>query len=155
MPFRIHSLPYDPFAPLFAMTDAQLAERNARRMLVESHTGTTCRVSLSDAGRGETVLLVHYEHQVAATPYRASNAIFIRERAIQAHPLANDVPAVLSSRPISLRAFDDEHMMADASVEDGADLSVVLGQCFLDSATAYIDLHDPATGCFLARATQV
>lgn len=58
MPFQIHALDCEPFAPPFVMTDAQLRERNVRRAIVTVSPGSPCRVSLADAGVGETVILM-------------------------------------------------------------------------------------------------
>ena len=35
MTYRIHGLAPEPFRPFFAMTEAELAERNARRVTAE------------------------------------------------------------------------------------------------------------------------
>ena len=51
MTFQIHPLPYEPFAPLFAMTDKELRRRDARRMTVSAHPGTPCRAVRHDDGR--------------------------------------------------------------------------------------------------------
>ena len=76
--FRFVALPFEPFAPLFAMSDAELTAAGARRMVVEETPGTPCRVSLQDAEVGETVILVPFLHNAVASPYRASGPIFVR-----------------------------------------------------------------------------
>lgn len=54
------------------MSEKQLKFLNARRMVVESKPGTPGRASLADAEIGETVIVVHYAHQSASSPYEAS-----------------------------------------------------------------------------------
>lgn len=154
MAFQIHALPAEPFAGLFAMSEQELRNRNARRMTVEAKPGTPCRVSLADAEVGETVVLVHYEHQPAASPYKASHAVFVRHGARQARPTPNEVPEVLRSRLISLRQFDDEGMMIGADVLEGAGLGAALDAAFEDARTAYVHLHNAKPGCFAAHVTR-
>ncbi|MBZ8132480.1 DUF1203 domain-containing protein [Afifella sp. IM 167] len=150
MTFQIHALCEEPFAELFTLSDAELRARNIRRMVVDTSPGTPCRVSLSDAEVGETVLLLNYTHQPAETPYRASHAIFVREGAKQATPRPDEIPPALSSRLISIRLFDDAHMMVDADVVEGARLAAALARAFGNEAVAYGHLHYAKPGCFAA-----
>ena len=57
--FRIRGLPAKDFTPLFSMSDPQLAEFNARRVTALDG-GYPCRVSLTDATPGDSVILVNY-----------------------------------------------------------------------------------------------
>src|SRR6516162_6903499 len=57
MPFRYRGLPLAPFAPLFALSDAGLAEKGFKRMVVDEKPGFPCRITLEDAEPGERVLL--------------------------------------------------------------------------------------------------
>ena len=150
MTFQIHALPETDFAPLFALTDEDLAARRVRRSVVTASPGTPCRVSLEDAGIGERVLLLNYTHQPAATPYHASHAIFVREGVTQARPAPGVVPAVFLSRLISVRMFDGGDMMIDAEAVAGQDLGAALTRCFAEPAVAYIHLHYAKPGCFAA-----
>jgi hypothetical protein len=154
MTFQIHALPAAPFAPLFALADNELAQVGARKMTVDEQPGFPCRVSLADAEVGETVILVNYEHQPGDTPYRSSHAIFIREKAVQARPEPGKVPASLTSRLISVRAFDSEHMMVSADVVDGRELDAAIRTMLVDSHVAYLHLHNAKPGCFAASVTR-
>ena len=154
MAFQIHALPAEQFSDLFTMNDEQLRDRNARRMTVKTKPGSPCRVSLADAEVGETVVLVNYEHQTAASPYRAAHAIFVRQGVEQAHPAENEVPEVLRSRLISLRQFDDNGMMIGADLLEGSGLAAAIETAFRDARTAYIHLHNAKPGCFAASVTR-
>lgn len=154
MTFQIRALPYAPFRALFDMTDTDLAAVGARRMTVDVKPGYPCRVSLRDAEIGETVILTNYVHQPEDTPYRASHAIFIWEGAPQAKPEPGEIPEVLSSRLISLRVFDEAHMMIAADVLDGTRLAEAMGQHFDNPNAAYIHLHNAKPGCFAASVTR-
>lgn len=49
MSFRITGLDPSPFAPLFALSDAELAARGMRRRFADEPVGFPCRVSLDAA----------------------------------------------------------------------------------------------------------
>lgn len=154
MSFQIHSLPADDFADLFALSDAELAEKNACRQIVQSKPGTPCRVSMADAELGETVILLNYEHQPAQSPYKATHAIFVREGAPQAQLAVGEVPEVLRSRLISLRLFDRNHMMIDADVVQGEGLADAITAAFKNDQVSYAHLHNAKPGCFAATVTR-
>lgn len=154
MSFQIHALPAARFEPLFALPDHELAKRRATRMVADHKPGFPCRVSLADAEVGETVLLLNFEHQPADSPYRAAHAIFVRQGAEQAFPAVGEVPEVLASRLISIRAFDHRHYMTGADVVDGIRLAEAIPPFLDDPAVAYLHLHNARPGCYAARVTR-
>jgi hypothetical protein len=151
MPFRISALPLAPFQPLFALSTEALAARNILRVTADSTAGFPCRVSLRDAAPGETLLLLNYEHQPAATPYRASHAIYVREAATEARPAPNEVPALFRSRILSVRAFTEAGLMIGADVTEGAALERLIDTLFADPRAAYLHIHNAKPGCYAAR----
>ena len=151
MTFQIHALPSAPFAPLFALTDEELAARGALRRLADRRPGFPCRVSLRDAEPGETVLLLHYEHQPARSPFRASHAIYVREGAVPAQPEPGEVPEMLRSRLLSVRAFDDGGMLVDADVAPGTELEALAMRMLSAGPTSYLHVHFARPGCYAAR----
>ncbi|GJG85312.1 hypothetical protein tb265_04930 [Gemmatimonadetes bacterium T265] len=151
MSFQIRALAAAPLAPLFSMSDDELRARGAVRQLVDRIPGFPCRVSLADAEPGETVILVHHEHQPADTPYRAGHAIYVREGATEARPAVDEVPEVLRRRLLSVRAFDTAGMMVDADVVDGRALEPVVDRMFARDDVAYLHLHNAKPGCYAAR----
>jgi len=154
MSFQIHALPTESFQPLFALSAHELAEARASRMIADAKPGCPCRVSLADAEVGETVILVNYEHQPAESPYQSAHAIFVREHAEQAFPERGEVPEVLKTRLISVRAFDEDHYMANAEIADGLHLHEAITAMFRDQGVAYLHLHNAKQGCFAARVTR-
>jgi len=155
MSFQIHALLAEMFTPLFAMSDSELKNARARKMIVDTKPGYPCRVSLADAGIGETVILVNFEHQGAESPYKSSHAIFVRENAEQAKPEVGTIPEVLRSRLISVRAFNDQDLMVDADVVDGSELGEALPAMLQNSKISYLHLHNAKPGCFAALVTRV
>ena len=76
MNFRIRGLEARQFDHLFTLSDAELAERGAVRRIADGPR--PCRISLSDAKKGDELILVNYEHHAVSSPYRMRFAIYIR-----------------------------------------------------------------------------
>jgi hypothetical protein len=152
MSFRITALDPQPFVGLFAMSDDELRDHLCVRVTAKEKPGFPCRVSMMDAEVGEELLLVNYEHQAAASPFRAAHAIFIRKGAERAHPGINQVPELLASRMLSLRVFDDQAMIIRAELIDGKELANALDGLLADPAAAYVHIHYAKYGCYAARA---
>jgi len=97
---------------------------------------------------GEELLLLPYEHQPAASPYRASGPIYVRRGAKRRTLAAGEMPAYVTSRLISVRAYDSAHMIIAASVCEGRLVAQEIEQVFNDRQVAYIHLHNAKRGCF-------
>ena len=151
MSFRITGLSPDPFRHLFGLTDDELAKHGAKRYVADTKPGYPDRVELRDAEPGETVILLNYVHQPANTAYHASHAIFVREGAEAAYDRTNEIPDVMRTRKISLRAFDANHLMVDAELGDGSEIKEIIGRLFADPGIAYIQAHYATRGCYAAR----
>jgi hypothetical protein len=151
MDFRITGLAPAPFSFLFGLDDAALASHGAKRYIADKPHGFPDRIELRDAAVGESLILLNYVHQPADTPYRASHAIFVREGASAAYDAIGQIPACLLSRCISLRAFDDAHMMVDGAAVDGSELEQVIVRMLSDERVAYLQAHYASRGCYAAR----
>jgi len=154
MDFQIHALSPAAFASFFALSDAQLAEHGARRVVADEPGSFPCRVSLADAEVGDDLILTNYSHLDEHSPYRASHAIYVRKDVTRAVPKPGDVPAVLAKRLLSVRAFARDHMMTHADVVDGGVLADSLRNMFADLAVDYVHIHNAKQGCFAAKATR-
>ena len=154
MTFQITALDPTPFAPLFPLSDAELAARGARRVVADSHPGFPCRVSLEDAAIGETLILANHAHLVGNTPYAATHTIYVREHAVRATPAPGEVPEVLRRRLLSVRAYDAAAMMVDAEVLEGEGLAPHLEALFACPDVAFVHLHNARPGCFAAAVTR-
>jgi hypothetical protein len=152
MSFVVTGLPLDEFRPLFGLSDEDLAERGVQRHRADTPVGYPCRVTLTDAQPGETLLLLNYEHQPADTPYRARHAIFVSESAAAPAVYRDEVPPSLAARPyISLRAFDEGGTMLDGVVAPGPELAPAIEQMLAADEVAYIQAHYAGRGCYAAR----
>jgi hypothetical protein len=153
--FRLTGLPRAAFAPLFALSDEELLRIDARRVFADSKPGFPCRVSLVDADVGEELLLLPFEHQPAASPYRSSGPIFVRRAAEQADLEPGVIPDYVLTRLISLRAYDAAHQMIDAAVCPGTEAAQVIGKMFARAEAAYIHLHNANRGCFSCAVRRI
>ena len=152
MTFRIHALPAGPFEADFQLDDATLRARGIRRIVADGKPHYPCRVSLQDAREGERLLLLPYLHHDVDTPYRASGPIYVRESAVRALPGVDEVPALLRSRLLSLRAYDARGMMVWADVVPGSELESGITQLFAIERSAYLHVHYAKPGCYACRA---
>jgi hypothetical protein len=150
MTYRITGLSPEPFAPLFALSESELAERGARRVTAEADRGFPCRVSLRDADQGDRLILLHHTSHDVATPYRSAYAIFVREGAVPAE-YVDAIPPVFEGRPLGLRGFDAGGMLRDARLAAPGEAEARILDLFANPEIAYIDAHNAAHGCFAAR----
>lgn len=151
MQFHITGLPLEPFTKYFGLTTESLAKLGIVRRVADKRPGFPCRVSLRDAELGESVLLLNYEHLGVATPYRSRHAIYVREAATEISLAPGEVPEVLRTRLLSVRAFDEEGMMVGAEVVTGTELESAIRQLFADQHAEYLHVHNAKPGCYAAR----
>jgi hypothetical protein len=152
--FRITGLDPKQFSHLFGLSDNELAAQGAVRYVVDEKPGFPDRVEMRDLDIGERAILINYTHLDSSSPYRSSHAIFVREGAQAAYDVTNEIPEVLSSRLLSVRAFDKDAMMTDAQVIDGTELHTWIDRAFASENVDFIDVHNAHRGCFAARVTR-
>jgi hypothetical protein len=151
MSFIVSGLQIETFAPLFGLADEALAEHGALRVTADD-SRYPCRVMLENAPVGQSLLLVNYQHQDAATPYRSNYAIYVSEAARETRRLqVGELPPVLRGRPIALRAFDEAGMLIGTELALNDDVEAAIGRRFADPEAAYLHAHNAAPGCFAAR----
>ncbi len=150
MTYQIRGLSPHDYDHLRFASDAELARHGARRMTADAKPGYPCRVTLDDAGPGETMLLVnHVSHE--AGPYRASHAIFIGESATGAAHYVDVVPPALDRRILSIRAFGSDGLMSDAALVEPGEADAVIRRMLADLTVDHLDAHNATQGCFAAR----
>ena len=146
--FQLVGIDHEPFQSLFSLSDEQLGEYSARRCYANESSGYPCRISLQEARAGEELLLLPYLHQPATTPYRASGPIYIRRGAVRRRLPVGELSSYVTSRLMSVRAYDAAHMIVDASVCEGSVTGSEIKKYFLREDVAYIHLHNARRGCF-------
>ena len=150
MDFRIRGLDPQPFAPLFDLDDAELAQRRAVRRVSDARPGFPCRITLDDVDPGESVLLLNYEHLPVQSPYRASHAIYV-SRAHEPFDAVNEVPPAFRERLLALRAFDDAGLMIDADIAEGRECEPLIRKLLALPDAAYVHAHYARRGCYAGR----
>lgn len=140
-----------PLAHLFGKSDSELHALGARRMVADADSGFPCRVSLREAAPGQSVILAAYEHQSAHSPYRASGPIFVVEGGSAAARFENEVPPVVRTRLMSVRAYDADDLIVDAEVIEGALIEQAITRMFADGRVRYLHLHNARRGCYSCR----
>lgn len=153
MSFHIHALPSSLAKQMFALSEQELLNLSAKKVMVDAFPGYPCRISLEDARIGESMILFNYPHQPNASPFRSSHAIFVREGAKQASLKAGEVPQSFKVRPISLRAFNTEHDMLDPQLAQGEEVAEMIEQLLAGDGVSYLHLHYAKPGCFAASVT--
>lgn len=151
MTYRIAGLEPSDFADLLELDDASLAKLRARRVVADSDRGFPCRLSLEDARKGETLLLVHHVHHSVESPYRSAFAIYLREGIRKAATYVDCCPPVFAGRAIALRGYDENGDLHAARLVPDGDADATIRAMLTDPAIAHIDAHNAAHGCFAAR----
>jgi hypothetical protein len=149
--FRIVGLPLQDFTSLFSLNETELARKGAQRVIADAKPGFPCRVSLADAEPGERLLLLPFTHHAVDSPYRASGPIFVREGAREASLAPGEIPEVVSSRVMSVRAYDENGMMLGAKVTEGQHARTQIEEFFSDPRISYLHLHNAGAGCYSCR----
>ncbi|MDG6349498.1 DUF1203 domain-containing protein [Luteimonas sp. 8-5] len=150
MAYVIRGLPAQSFQPLFGLDDAALEARGMRRYVADG-PGYPCRISLEDAAPGESLILLHWNHLDADSPYRSAGPIFVRESARPQAAFHNMVPEQQRSRLLSVRAYDAQGWMLDAEVDEGERLEGLIERFFADARTAFLHVHNARRGCYACR----
>ena len=151
MSFRVQGLPADQFAPLFALSDAELAARGAvRRVADQRKPGYPCRISLTDSEPGDELILVNYEHHPVDSPYRMRFAIYVR-KGEQTYDAVGRVPEQLRLRKLAVRAWDADAMMVGHELVDGRELESAIDRLFANPKAEYLHVHFASPGCYAAK----
>src|SRR5271170_6256508 len=136
MSFRITGLSAESFAPLFALSDAELAECGAVRQIAdERQPGYPCRISLTDSRPGDELILVNYEHHPVASPYRMRFAVYVRKGEERFEQI-DEVPEQLRTRMLAVRAFDERGMMVGWELVNGRELEAAIDRLFAEPRAA-------------------
>lgn len=150
MTYRIAGLAPSEFAGLFALDDVALAARNACRVTADADHGYPCRISLEEAWAGEELILLNHASHDVATPFRTTYAIFVRN-GVEPAQYIDATPNLFATRTLGLRGFDNAGMLRDARLALPGTADAEIRTLFENPAVAYIDAHNAAAGCFLAR----
>lgn len=148
MNFRIKAFDDREFVALFNLGNSELEKIGAVKMIVDEFPGFPCRVSLEDAEIGEEVVLLPYQHHKTNSPYQSSGPIFVRKIAKSSIYEINEIPKMFNHRLLSLRGYDKNAIMKDASVIEGNNLKAQIFKIFENDDIQYIHIHNAKPGCY-------
>lgn len=151
MAFVLSGLDPVQFQDVIRSSDAELEARGMRRMRVDKAGSFPCRVSLEDAALGEEVVLLPYVHQPTDSPYRASGPIFVRHAAKAPVRIVDAIPPYLSTRLLSVRAYNSRDEIIDAEVVPGETAGATFRRLLATDTAAYLHVHFARYGCFGCR----
>jgi hypothetical protein len=151
MAYRIAGLRRDTFEALFALDDAALAERGAKRVTADAKPGFPCRITLEDAEPGESLILVNHVSHDVPTPFRSAYAIYVRETKSETAVYFDAPPPMFEGRTLSLRGFDEAGMLRGALLATPGEVDAKIRALFERPEIATIHAHNAAAGCFAAR----
>ena len=148
MNFRIKAFDDLEFVALFNLGNSELEKIGAVKMIVDEFPGFPCRVSLEDAEIGEEVILLPYQHHKTNSPYQSSGPIFVRKIAKSSIYEINEIPKMFNHRLLSLRGYDKNAIMKDASVIEGNNIKEQIFKIFENDDIQYIHIHNARPGCY-------
>ncbi|WP_455820919.1 DUF1203 domain-containing protein [Pseudomonas cerasi] len=148
MKYKISGLRAEPFTHLFGQSDTYLKKHGAIRQTVVSCPGYPDRISLRDIPAGETALLINHIYQPANTPYFGTHAIYIWEGCTRQGIYLNELPEVMKTRVLSLRAYDKHHFLIEADICEGQFAENLIVHLFADPLVSYIQIHNAKRGCY-------
>ena len=154
MAFRYTGLDAGLFRNLFRLSDTELAARGIRRVIADAKPGFPCRVSLEEAEPGESLLLLPFEHQPVASPYRASGPIYVRQVASTTYD-GTHLPPVFLHRLLSVRAYNRDGLMVEADTVEGPQAETVFARMLAREDAVYLHVHNAKPGCYAARVDRL
>jgi len=121
-------------------------------VLADAKPGYPCRLSLQDAEPGEELFLVSYSPFSKANPYRETGPVFIRKNGRVADLEINQLPAIVRSRQVVVRAYDATGTLVAAEPSQGNEASHQIQQFLADPGVEFVHIRAAITGCFLCEA---
>lgn len=116
-----------------------------------------CRKCLKDGAVGDKMRLFSYDPWLGDCPYRQSGPIFVHEEPEckkAEFPVGSLMPEQQIRRPLSVRAFDQDHMMVGYDTVSGTELMERAEKFFQEEGEGraeYINVHYAGPGCFAVR----
>jgi len=152
---NMSSIPFTLIAIDPAVADA-LRAVGGPGYVADTNPGYPCRQCLRDADVGDELILVSYDpFEDTASPYRCASPIFLhREPCLpydDDHRTDGQLPTQLTSRSLSVRAFDADAMMIDAALIEGTSLDDTIDRLLANGDVDHLHVHNASRGCFAAR----
>ena len=130
--------------------DADPCAHTGRATLAEGRE--PCRRCLRNALPGEPLLPLPYDPFTVRSPYTGEGPVFLHADGCDAHTAGPDeLPEQVDApRQFSVRAYDADAMMLDASVVPAEDLADT-ARTLLGDGAEFLHAHFAGPGCFAFR----
>jgi hypothetical protein len=141
-------------APITTAEAAELRRADGPRYIADATPGYPCRHCLRDAEIGEELILVSHDPFQTDSAYRSASPIFVHAHECDAAPTVGPLPLQLTCRQLSVRSFDADAMMIDATIVDGSELAASIERFFDDPASDHIHVHNATRGCWATKVVR-
>lgn len=124
---------------------------------VEAPGTAPCRKCLKDGKVGDKMRLLSYDPWLGDGPYRQSGPIFVHEEPTcekAEFPTGSHMPEQQRMRPLSVRAFNQDHLMVGFDTISGEKLLERAEEFFKqrgEEYAEYVNVHYSGPGCFAVR----
>jgi len=122
----------------------------ARRQLADGPQ--PCRRCLRNAEVGDPLVLASYDPFTRRSPYAGEGPVFVHANGCEPfEPVPGAVSEQVSGRVLSVRAYDEDALMTDASVIKGEQFDERASALLADADVSFLHVHFAGPGCFAFR----
>lgn len=109
------------------------------------------RCCLTEEHAADRVLLLSVQAPCADSPYTARSPVYVHRDSCSGHQPSAAPPEILAARRLSLRGYDDRHMITGTAVIDGHEVEREAASMLEDARTSYVFAHFAGPGCYACR----
>jgi hypothetical protein len=112
-----------------------------------------CRHCLDEARKASAVLLLSYRPLDQETPFAGRGPIFLCAEACAAFSRSDEVPEIVASRRVNLRAYDlsGNMLYRHSRLVEGSEVQLHIGEILADGEAIEVHAHTALHGCYLCR----
>jgi len=122
----------------------------ARRRVADERL--PCRRCLRDAEAGDELVLAPYDPFTLRSPYAGEGPVFVHAASCERFaPAPGAVSEQVRRRVLSVRAYDADAMMTEATVLEGERFAEHAAEALEDAGVAFLHVHFAGPGCFAFR----
>ena len=152
----MRSLSFSALPPALVDAARSSALASGAAVLPEDDGGSfPVRCCLSDERSADEVLLLSVRMPSAESPYTAPSPVYIHRGPCAGREPSAVVPEILRDRRLSLRAYDERHMITGTAVVEGGDVERAAAALLDDERASYVFAHFAGPGCYACRIDPV
>ena len=112
-----------------------------------------CRHCLDEARKDSAVLLISYQPLKRETPFAGRGPIFLCAEPCAVFSAFNEVPEIVATRRVNLRAYDSSGKMLyrHSRRVEGSEAPLHIGAILADEEATEVHAHTALHGCYLCR----